>query len=85
MSIGRVNDLAAFRDFINEQLRDEASPPTLEEALARWEYENSTEPEREEVQAAIRKGLADIGAGRVRPFEDFDRDFRAKHGLARQS
>ncbi|OJW05630.1 MAG: hypothetical protein BGO49_22180 [Planctomycetales bacterium 71-10] len=30
---------------------------------------------------AIREGLAEVAAGRSRPFEDFEREFRARHGL----
>jgi hypothetical protein len=39
-------------------------------------YENQTDEEREDTLEAIRQGLADVEAGRVRPFEDFDREFR---------
>jgi hypothetical protein len=77
----RVNDLEAFRGFIDEQLKNGGPAPTLDEALVRWEYENSTEHEREEVRAALGQGLHDVDAGRVRPFEEFDREFRAKYGI----
>lgn len=32
--------------------------------------------------AAIEAGIADADAGRVRPIEDFDREFRARNGIA---
>ncbi|MBY0587181.1 hypothetical protein K2X85_08395 [bacterium] len=32
--------------------------------------------------AAIESGLADVDAGRVRPFEEFDREFRARNGIS---
>ena len=73
--------LRAFRGFIDEQLKNGGADPTLEEALARWEYENSPEEEREEALRAIRRGLEDMYAGRTRPFEEFDREFRERHGL----
>ncbi len=82
MATDRANDLQAFRSFIDEELADGGADLTLEEALARWEYENSSEDEREETRGAIRRGLADIDARRVRPFEEFDREFRAKHGIS---
>ncbi len=85
MATDRANDLRAFKSFIDEQLEQGEPLPTLEQALARWEYENSSEAEREESRAAIRQGLTDIDAGRVRPFEEFDREFRAKHGMAPRS
>jgi predicted transcriptional regulator len=79
MATDRVNDLQAFKSFIDEKLANGEADLTLDEALARWEYENSSEEEREETRAAIRRGLADIEAGRVGPFEEFDRGFRARH------
>lgn len=30
---------------------------------------------------AIQQGRADVEAGRVRPFEEFDQEFRKKHGI----
>lgn len=81
MAIERSNDLRAFKGFIDEQLATDGADLTVDEALALWEYENSPEVEREETIQAIRRGFADIEAGRVRPAEDFDREFRQKHGL----
>lgn len=37
--------------------------------------------ERDAERLAIAEGIADAKAGRVRPFDEFDREFRAKHGL----
>ena len=41
--------------------------------------------ERREAIAGIQRGLDDIAAGRTTPFEDFDRDFRARHGIGQRS
>jgi len=38
-----------------------------------------------ETLAAIQEGLADIEAGRTQPFEDFDREFRTRHGMPPRS
>ena len=35
----------------------------------------------EDMTDAIRRGFADLEAGRTRPIEDIDREFRARHGL----
>lgn len=63
--------LKSFHDFIGRQL---ASPDgeqmSVEEALARWREEEAS-------VAAIREGLADIEAGRMRPAEDVIRELRA--------
>ncbi len=85
MATDRANDLQAFRSFIDDELAHGGAGLTLDEALARWDYENSSEEEREEIRAAIATGLADIDPGRVRPFEEFDREFRAKHGIPPRS
>ena len=42
------------------------------EALRHWSEELT----------AIRGGIADMEAGRVRPFAEFDREFRERHGMA---
>jgi hypothetical protein len=81
MPIERANDLRAFKEFIDQQLANGGSDWTLDEALVYWEAENQSGQEREETLKAIQQGLADVDAGRTRPFEEFDREFRSKHGL----
>jgi predicted transcriptional regulator len=74
MSTDRSNDLRAFRGFIDERLADRGADLTLDEALACWEYENTTEEEREETLRAIQRGLDDADAGRtVDAFEFVER------------
>jgi predicted transcriptional regulator len=36
---------------------------------------------RDEERAAIQEGLDAMHAGRVRPFEEFDREFRSSNGI----
>ena len=81
MGIERVNDLRAFKGFIEDKLSNGGADLTLDEALVHWEVENQTDEEREDTLRAIGEGLSDIEAGRSRPFEEFDREFRSKHGL----
>ena len=81
METERANDPRAFHDFLGARLSNGGTDLTLEEALALWEYENSPKEEREETIRAIQRGLDDMDAGRTRPFEEFDREFREKHGL----
>jgi predicted transcriptional regulator len=81
MSIELRDDLHAFRAFIDEQLGDGDSPLTPAEALDIWETRNPTAIDRAETSAAIRQGLKDVAEGRIRPIEEFDREFRQKHGL----
>jgi hypothetical protein len=81
MPADRREDLRAFRAFIDEQLANGGAMLTPTEVLDLWEIQNPTDQEREETLAAIRQGLKDADEGRLRPFEEFDREFRQKHGL----
>jgi hypothetical protein len=81
MATERANDLRAFIDFASAKLVTDASDITLDEAINRWEHENAPDEEREETIRAIREGLDEMHAGRGRPFEEFDREFRERHGL----
>jgi hypothetical protein len=82
MDTERINDVRAFRSFLDEKLSNGEVSLTLDEALGLWEYENASDEEREETQAAIRQGLADVESGRVEPIEEFDHKFRRAHGLS---
>ena len=81
MATDRINDSRAFRDFLDAKLCEGGAAPTLEQAIGLWEHENASEADREETRAAIRRGLADVEAGRVRAFAEFDQEFRREHGL----
>ncbi len=85
MTTDRINDVRAFRSFLDEKLSNEGANLTLDEALGLWEYENASDEQRAETRGAIQQGFADVEAGRVRPLEDFDREFRQKHGLSPRS
>ncbi|MDR3620737.1 MAG: hypothetical protein P4L85_15400 [Paludisphaera borealis] len=85
MPTDRVNDLPAFKAFLDEKLSNGGANLTVDEALALWEIENQTDQEREETLEAIRRGFADLEAGRTRPFEEFDREIREKLGLPPRS
>lgn len=80
MATDRANDLLALRSFIDEQLSGE-TVPTVDEVLARWEYENESDEEREETLDAIRRGFADVHAGRVVPAREAVAELRRKHNL----
>ena len=74
MATERINDLRAFKGFIEEKLANGGTNLTLDEALMNWEIENQTEEEREETLQAIQLGLDDMYAGRtVDAFEFVER------------
>jgi predicted transcriptional regulator len=79
MATDRGNDLLAFRSFLDEHVLQGESVLTLDEALGLWEYENSSEQEREETVAAIREGLDDTNAGRTRPARGVLAELRQKY------
>jgi hypothetical protein len=80
MATERANDLHAFKSFIDEQLAGE-TVPTVDEVLARWEYETESDEEREDTLEAIRRGLADVEAGRVMPAREAVGELRRKRNL----
>ncbi len=67
------------------KLSESGEAPTLEQAIGLWERENASDIERDATRVAIRQGLADVEAGRVRDFAEFDREFRLAHGLPPRS
>jgi len=71
-------ELKAFRQFLDERIvRGENLTP--EQALAAWRV---IDVDRREAIEAVREGLDDVEAGRIRPLDEFDKEFRARHGLA---
>jgi hypothetical protein len=81
MATERANDLNAFKSFIDEQLSGE-TVLTVDEVLARWEYENASVEERQESLEAIRRGFADVEAGRIMPAREAVAELRRKHNLS---
>jgi hypothetical protein len=81
VAIERANNARAFRDFLDANLGGDDEKLTLYEYLDLWDFENSTNEAKEETLRAIQQGLADADAGRSKPLDEFDREFRRKHGL----
>jgi hypothetical protein len=74
MAVERINDLAAFKGFIDNKFANGQAELTLDGALVNCELENQTDEEREETLQAIRLGLDDMYAGRtVDAFEFVER------------
>ena len=76
MNPTETNVLQRFHQFLGRQLESAASAVVIspEQALALRRKEQET-------IAAVRDGLADIDAGRTKPLDQFDREFRQRHGL----
>ncbi len=75
MNPAETNVLQSFHQFLGRQLESAAAALiSPEQALALWR-------EEQETIAAIREGLVDVDAGRTKPLDQFDREFRQRHGL----
>lgn len=72
-----LQELNNFHQFALDSLRTRDEYVSLEKLLEIWRAQK----EREEVNAAIREGLADIEAGRYRPAVEVMEEFRKKHGI----
>jgi len=81
MPTERINDLKAFKGFIEQRLVEGGDEPTLVEALAQWEVANQSDEELAATLEAIREGLADVEAGRVVPARQALNELRRKHDL----
>ena len=78
MRIPEQSTLASFHQFIGEQLHsDTGASISPEQALALWR-------DRQETIEAVREGLADVAAGRTKPFEQFCQEFEHRHGIVRE-
>lgn len=77
MSTQSTSDAEAFYSFLGLSLQqgDRETPP--EALLRKWRAER----EFYETCEAIREGMADIEAGRCRPFEEAAADLRRKFGI----
>jgi hypothetical protein len=85
MSADRLNDLLAFKGFLEDQLTRGGPIPTVDEAIALWEFENAPESEKEETLRAIQRGFDDLQAGRtVDAFESAARLSQKIESIARQ-
>lgn len=76
MSVHESSPLESFHQFVAERLRsDQGASISPEEALVLWR-------ERQETTEAIREGLDDVESGRIKPLDEFLRDFENRHRIA---
>jgi hypothetical protein len=81
MDSERANDLHAFKDFIDDQLAGQ-TVPTVDEVIARWDFENETAEETGASVQALREALADMDAGDTGiPVHEALLELRRKHHL----
>ena len=71
------DELHSFNQFAVEMLK-KGDPGSLEELVRHWRAAR----EREDVNTAIQRGIADVDAGRTRPLDDFWDEFSEKHNIS---
>jgi hypothetical protein len=74
-------DLREFVEFACEQVNNGGSELTPEEVLDLWRAEHPMPAELVESVAAIERALAQAERGEGLSLEEFDRQFRARHGI----
>lgn len=82
MATGLETDLREFLDFAAEQLSRGGSELTPEEVLDLWRVEHPSPAELSESIAAVKRALAQADRGEGVPLDEFDRQFRARHGIS---
>ncbi len=73
-----LEDIHDFSQFATARLENGGAEFSLSELAQQWQAVR----EREEVNAAIREGLADIDAGRTQPAREFMDEMRKKYNIS---
>jgi hypothetical protein len=79
------DELTAFHQFVGEQLDNGGTKPSPEECLEMWRALHPSREELEDSVAAVNRALGQADRGEGKPLEQFDRDFRKKHGIAQDA
>lgn len=81
-SHGAPSDLREFHAFIGERLKTQGDSLTPEDALDLWRDQYPVMEDAVSVRKAVRQALDDMANSDTgTTLEEFDRQFRAKHGL----
>ena len=70
-------ELASFNKFASERLSEATSEPSFAELYIEWQDRH----EKDSVHEAIRRGIADVDAGRVVPAREFLAELDAEFGF----
>ena len=81
MSVDPTAELAQFQQFIVDHLQ-KGDTLSQEEALDLWRLRHPNPDDLADSVLALREALADLDSpDRGVPLEEFDREFRRRHGL----
>lgn len=73
-------DLDSFREFVIGRLADDPAAAPLDELFMEWHDRRS----RDEIDSAIRRGLADVESGRHLPSDAAMEKIRNEFGFAKE-
>jgi hypothetical protein len=83
MSSNTESDLASFYRFVGIKLDQKDAKLSPEDVLDEWRAEHPAHDDETDDVMAVKQALADMAAGdQGRPWEEFDREFRQRHGLS---
>ena len=71
MTVVANSELESFHQFVGDRLRNGCAEVSPEQVLARWRERNAT-------IESVRRGIADVDAGRTRPADDVLAELRSK-------
>jgi hypothetical protein len=71
------DELDNFHRFATDRLRNGEVDLTIDDLVIEWDSRR----DRDEINAAIRHGLADVDAGRTRPANEVTEELRKKHRI----
>jgi hypothetical protein len=72
-----LSDLDDFHRFAADEVRNSPESPEFKDLVREWLRRR----ERDEVNAIIRQGIADIDSGLGRPAREVMEELRAQHGI----
>ena len=71
------HELDSFHRFATDRLSKSEEELTIDDLVIEWDSMCN----REQINAAIREGLADVDAGRTRPADQVTEELRRKHNI----
>ena len=71
------DELNSFHRFATERLSKSEAELSIDDLVIEWDSRRN----RDQINAAIREGLADIDSGRTRPADEVTEELRKKHNI----
>ncbi len=75
-------ELERFHEFALSRVSSGEDDLTWRQLFELWRLDNPTDEEYAQDVAAIQQSLDAMTEGRMRPFSEFDAEFRARHDIA---